>query len=233
MRRGTPRPPPTDLAARSLEDRLVAVHGEFWRISHEQAPLLDWSDNGEARFSRPGLSCKVLYLARTKETAFWERFGEELRDQPPDLRALSAKVLAERVWKTCRVDSARAFRCLDLRKSKTLRRLGADGATFFAPYTITQSWSAALMAHPAKLDGLVYTSRLDMPETCLALFSRPHLTATPGPFTVTPSPVRLLDDPELLALLVREKIALIRQADDSAPAIFAPQSENRRGSFNT
>jgi hypothetical protein len=207
--RGTPVLPPADLATRALTDCLVPVSGEFFRISHENAPLVDWSASDGARFSGPTLPCQVLYLAATKETCFWERFGEDLRDQPVDKRGLSAKLLAERVWKRVEIAPEAPARCLDLRDAETLRRLGADGGTFLAPYDVTQAWASALMAHPAGIDGLVYSSRLNTPEQCLALFDRPHFTATPASLSATVLPVRPIDDPELLAILARARIALL------------------------
>ncbi len=208
--RGTPARPPADLSSRDLTDRLVDVAGEFVRISHEKAPLLDWSDSDGARFSKPGLPCTVLYMANTKETCFWERFGEEIRDQPLDKRGISAKLLAERVWKSITIPPGNAARCLDLRDAETLRRIGADGGTFLATYDVTQAWAAALMGHPTGIDGLVYTSRLNTPESCVALFGRPRFLATPSPVGAAVLPVRPLDDPELLTLLARERIAVLR-----------------------
>jgi len=208
--RGTPARPPADLSSRDLTDLLVDVAGEFVRISHEKVPLLDWSDSAGARLSKPGPPCKVLYVANTKETCFWERFGEEIRDQALDKRGLSAKLLAERVWKQVAIETGNAARCLDLREAETLRRIGADGGTFFATYNVTQAWAEALMFHPAGIDGLVYTSRLNTPESCLALFSRPRFLSTPSPVGAAVLRVRPLDDPELLTLFARERIALLK-----------------------
>jgi hypothetical protein len=208
--RGTAALPPADLATRDLTDCLVPVSGEFFRISHENAPLVDWSASDGARFSGPTLPCKVLYLAATKETCFWERFGEDLRDQPVDKRAISAKLLAERVWKRVGIAPEAPAQCLDLRDAETLRRLGADGATFLAPYVVTQTWASALMAHPAGVEGLVYSSRLNTPEQCLALFDRPRFTATPSPVNASVLAVCPIDDPDLLAILARARIALLR-----------------------
>jgi hypothetical protein len=210
--RGNAKPPPADLAGRDLSDLIVEPRLSGWRISHGKAPLLDWSDNEEARFSRPDLPFKVLYLGMTKETCFWERFGEEIRDQALGSRALSERILAERVWKTWTVGARDRLRCLDLTKAETLRRLGADGSTFLSHYGITQARSKALMEHPAEIEGLIYNSRLNTPGPCLAIFDRPRLAAKPDLFSMAVSGVRPVADPELLALLLREQIALLRPA---------------------
>ena len=207
--RGTPARPPADLSSRDLTGLRVSVAGEFLRISHEKAPLLDWSNSDGARFSGPGLPCAVLYVAENKETCFWERFGEEIRDQPLEKRGVSEKILGERVWKSVTIAPGSAAQCLDLRDAETLRRIGADGATFFATYDVTQAWAEALMHHPAGIEGLIYTSRLNTPETCVALFGRPRFLAVPTPVSAAVLPVRPLDDPGLLTLFARERIALL------------------------
>jgi hypothetical protein len=208
--RGDAKPPPADLAGRDLGLHVVFVDTSGWRISHEEAPLVDWSASAEARFSHPDLPFKVLYLGMSKETCFWERFGEEIRDQAPGARAISRKLLAERVWKTWKIDGDDALRCLDLTDMTTLRAMGADAATFLSSYGITQAWSKALMEHPAGIDGLVYASRLNAPDRCHAIFARPPLAANPTLFALAVSAVRPIDDPELLALLLRENIGLPR-----------------------
>jgi hypothetical protein len=204
MSRGDPTPPPADLAERDLGDRIRLLRGAYWRFSHRNAPLIDWSDGAGARFSNPDLPCKVLYLAPFKVTAFWERFGEDLRDQDLTTRAISERILADRVWKAVRVKTG--LRIVDLTDNPTLRYLGADGATFFAAYEFTQRWAGALMSHPAAIDGIVYGSRLNPPKKCVALFERAH-SATALKISVRP-PLPL-DDPVILRILARERIRLV------------------------
>ena len=114
------------------------------------------------------------------------------------------------MWKREEIAPEAPAQCLDLREAETLRRLGADGGTFLAPYGVTQVWASALMAHPAGIDGLVYGSRLNTPEQCIALFDRPRFAATPSPVSASVLAVRPIDDPELLAILARARIALLK-----------------------
>ena len=210
--RGDARPPAADLAGRDLGAHIVRPDLAGWRISHEKAPLVDWSASCEARFSHPDHPFKVLYLGMSKETCFWERFGEDIRDQPLGARAVSAKILGERVWKSWKISTDDGLRCLDLSDMKTLRAIGADGATFLASYGITQAWSKALMEHPGRVEGLIYPSRLNAPDRCLAVFGRPELAAQPSLFSMAVSEPRPIDDPDLLSLLLREGIGLPRPA---------------------
>ena len=204
MSRGDPKFPPANLAARNLANHAKLLKGQYWRISHKNAPLIDWSDNAESRFSHPSLPCKVLYFASLKVTAFWERFGEDLRDQDPSTRAISEHLLAERVWKMLRCVSS--LRVIDLTDPATIREIGADGATFLGLYPFTQQWTKALMDHPFAIDGLIYSSRLNTPKKCVALFERSHSAAALKVSVKDPHPI---DDPIILEILTKERISLV------------------------
>jgi hypothetical protein len=203
MSRGDPRLPPPDLDKRDLGRLIVAPSELYWRISHKDAPLLDWSDNAESRFSNPALPFKVLYIAEERCTAFWERFGEDLVDQDPASRSLSDRMLRERVWKN--VFCSLPVRLLDLTGAETLREISADASTFLAPYPYTQKWAAALMAHPANIDGVIYASRLDTPKSCVALFSR----VSSEMVGVNQAEFLPINDPEIMRILSEENIALV------------------------
>ncbi|AHF94141.1 hypothetical protein OPIT5_06355 [Opitutaceae bacterium TAV5] len=207
-KRGDPRLPPADFSERDLGPVVEDWHGDFWRISHEDAPEADWSWSEEARFSRPDQPFGVLYIAERKETAFWERFGQELQDQPVKARSMPEKLLAERVWKRISIMDTNPLRVLDVRKASTLRAMAADDATFRAPYACTQAWAKAIMLHKDDLDGLVYTSRLNTPESCVALFDKPGVGS--GKLHITTGTGKLADDPEVLAILLQENIRLLR-----------------------
>jgi RES domain len=90
----------------------------------------------------------------------------------------------------------------------TLRKIGADAATFLAAYTITQQWAKQLMEHPANLDGFFYSSRLDGGRRCLAVFGRLPLFKSPATFQAK-ADGPLLEDLDLLVFLAREKVSII------------------------
>lgn len=207
--RGNPRPPPPGLGRRDLQRFLVPLEGDFWRLAHEKAPLLDYSDSAESRFGGPTLPTKVLYIAERKETCFWERFGQALLDQEPNFRGLPSRMLTERVWKKIGIKRAAGIQCLDLTQVGALRAMSADVATFLAPYPITHAWAEELMKHPSGIGCLRYQSRLDNPSTCLALFERAAPAVTPN-FQAAVDPLRPSDDPEIVGLLLREGISLLK-----------------------
>lgn len=204
MGRGDPRLPPGDLAARKLDGVIRPLFGKFWRISRAGDPLIDWSGKPGARFSHPSLPNRVLYVSPRKATAFWERFGDEILDQMPGSCAISERLLSERIWKTVTVTAR--LRALDLTDVATLRRIGADGATFLAPYPITRQWAACFMTHPSAIDAVLYASRLDSRQKCVAIFERPNTVAALGVRQSGPPPV---DDSEVLSILAKHGVSLV------------------------
>ena len=203
--RGSPRPPPADFATRTLPS--VRASGVFFRCAAKSRPLVDWDARVTSRFSHPSMSFPVLYLAEGKLTSFWECFGDELNDQPEDDKALYEKThLDPRRW--VRFNLRPALRVIDVTKVATLRRMGADASTFLAEYVVTQKWADALMAHPAKLDGFYYGSRLDSGKRCLAVFGRPNLQATPARLRARTNGA-LLQDLNFLAFLARYGVSVI------------------------
>jgi hypothetical protein len=170
--------------------------------------MVDWSDKKDSRFSNPALPFKVLYLAPSKITGFWERFGEELRDQEPDCRFLSKAEIAERVWKQCSLTVTQPARLLDVRSAEVLRTLGADASTFLSTYDVTQAWAEALMNHPSDIDGIIYNSRLDAPKECVAVFGKPRFVSDPNFLSVKLSPPHPITDTALIAALFAADVDL-------------------------
>ena len=203
--RGSPQLPAGDFAQRPLP--LLEARGEFYRCAAVKRPWLDWNARATSRFSHPTLPYPVLYLTEDKFTGFWECFGDELNDQPPGQKALSAnRHLASRQW--LRFEIAPALRVIDTTQPDTLRALGADGATFLAEYAVTRQWAEALMRHPAQIDGFYYRSRLDSGQRCLAVFGRAHLLHARKRFQPNKTGA-LLQDLGLLLFLAAEDIALL------------------------
>jgi hypothetical protein len=205
LTRGTPRPPPTDFATRTLP--AIRASGVFFRCANTSRPLVDWDARDTSRFSGPSLLFPVLYLSERKLTGFWECFGDELNDQPEGEKALYRKThLEPRHW--FRFNIKRSLRVIDATDVATLRAIGADAGTFLAGYAITQKWADALMQHPTKLDGFYYSSRLDGGRRCLAVFGRPHLKSLPGRFGAKASG-SLLKDVRFLLFLAERGVAVI------------------------
>jgi hypothetical protein len=205
LTRGTPKAPSPVFNKRALPT--LTANGEFYRCAAKTRPLVDWDSRETSRFSHPSLPFPVLYLSEDKLTGFWECFGDELNDQPQDDKALyKTRHLEPRQWVRFQIDAK--LHVIDVTDVSTLRKIGADAATFLADYTITQKWAKQLMEHPAGLDGFFYRSRLDGGKRCLAVFGRPHLRSSPGLFQAK-SDGPLLEDLDLLLFLARERVSII------------------------
>jgi hypothetical protein len=117
------------------------------------------------RFDAPGGEFRVCYLALSPEAAFAETFlrnpGRRLLDQSTvEQRSLSELAT------TRPLAVARLF-------GPELARLGATAEVTHGPdYENARRWSSALWLHPMAPDGILYKSRHDDDELCLALFDR-------------------------------------------------------------
>jgi hypothetical protein len=178
--------PPTDLHQQPLPTR--TTDGPWFRV-HKQAR--DPAHFGRAtrfRFDDPAGDFGVLYLASCPRGAFIETFGHSTAGAP---RVVTAHALKARLLS--RVDFEPTLRLVDL-TGAGLARVGADARLCTGDYRVAQRWSAALAAHPATPDGLLYRSRHDPSRLCAAVFERAsdRLTSTPVGCLMAPPHQRLL-----------------------------------------
>jgi hypothetical protein len=162
--RGEPKPPKADLSRTRVLSTL-RMEATYYRCAFKGRPLVDWDDRADSRFSHPDLRYPILYLAPSKETAFWECFGDDLNDQLDDERILYQDKIEPRQWVEFVVPSLQIF---DSSDPESLRSAGTDISSFMAPYPITQAWSAFLVT--TSVQGIAYRSRLDSNQICLAIF---------------------------------------------------------------
>lgn len=170
MARGpSPLPaPPADLAGRVLPLLRLAAGSPLFRIHPaERAPLFFGPAPGAppgGRFDSPSGRFRVLYAARSLPGAIAETL---LR--MPERRRVSPARVAERAL--ARLKPTARLELVDL-AGPGLSRLGLDARIASGPYEPAGAWAEALHAHPAAPDGLVYPSRLDPSQHCVALFDR-------------------------------------------------------------
>lgn len=190
--------PPDDLPGRPLDLEAVAAGATLWRI-HAARHDARWFGPAPGappanRFDAPDGGFRVCYLGCTPEAAFAETF---LRTPVP--RLVAASVLATRCLTPLTV--ARPLRLARLHGA-ALGRLGATAEVAHGrDYACARAWSAALHAHPDAPDGLLYPSRHDDGERCVALFDR--AADALGEAGGVPS---LLGDARLPALLDRWRL---------------------------
>jgi len=208
--RGQPHAPPHAAEFAKCAPDLVSAYPSKWMrlAAVARRNPYDWDDRAVSRFSHPSHPFKILYLADSKETAFWEVFGAAIEDMPVDNRSLSKKAqLSTRRWVEFRVEHV--LRLIDVTQEKTLHDLRSNAGTWLAPYKHCQAWARALMDHPRKFDGFIYQAcRRGATGRCLALFSRPdEATMETLVRPTTPSGgASVLTDPDVLRLLIQNEI---------------------------
>ena len=200
--RGDPKPPPADLDKSKITRTPWPAGKRFYRCADKSRPLVDWDARARSRFSHPSLPFPVLYLAPSKEVAFLECYGDEINDQLTELRLVSKAQVEARQWIEFDVPALSLF---DTSSAPSLRSARTDISSFLAHYSVTQAWSKVLMETP--VDGIIYRSRHDANQLCLAIFGT---AALQKPNTI---PARIAGEPaedkSFLAKLLEQNIGVL------------------------
>ena len=178
--------PPADLSVRDLPIRVVAAGEPLYRVhrSHHD-PIFFGPGAGNPpayRFDSISGRFGVLYVAPGPDAAMIET----LLRQPQRL-TVDYSEIRDRSLSTLRAD-----RDLSLVSAtgNDLSRLGTTAALSTGPYDPCGAWSDALFDHPAVPDGILFCSRHNPDELCIALFERKDLafvisSTTPLPAVLT------------------------------------------------
>jgi hypothetical protein len=117
----------------------------------------------------------VLYVGLSLAAALVETLARN-----PARRMVGYADIAARA--SCVIRSGRDLRIVRLHGSG-LQQVGCDNAVSTGPYDACGAWADALWEHSERPDGLVYQSRHDSGELCIALFERTDLKLTADPQT--------------------------------------------------
>jgi hypothetical protein len=165
--------PPADLATRRLPIVELPAGTALRRIHRTANPPIHCSA-GPGRFDSPAGRFGVLYAARGFDGAFAETILRNPARRLVSLREIEARSLAVLALGT-------TVRLVDL-TGPGLSALGLDARFLSGPYDPCGAWAEALAAHAAAPGGILYPSRFDPSEHCVALFDRPApLLAPRGP----------------------------------------------------
>ena len=167
--------PPADINSRDLDIALVSP-ASLCRVSRHNTGEPHFGRTGDCRFddAQPNITKRfgTCYLGFSLTVAFAESV---LHNLEPDADGFSVP--------TSEVSSRFALSFKSLRKGTTLKlaklygtallRLGGNGElSGTSNYTLPQARAAALVAHPAKIDGLIYMSRRVDDSLAVVLFER-------------------------------------------------------------
>ncbi len=159
-------PPPTDLSSRTARlitlERGVILH-RFYTKPFEPI-FFDTRPTG--RFNAPDASFGALYAAEHPDGGFVETF---LRT--PGRRMVDMALVQSKGYVQLEVGRPLTLAHMD---GPGLAILGATATVTHGdvPYDVAQDWAKALYDHPARYDGIAYSSRHDPFETCYAIFNR-------------------------------------------------------------
>jgi hypothetical protein len=155
-----PSPPGTlvdlDLPTIDASESFVRIH----RLEHDPA---FWGRTGNNRFDSRTGDYGVLYAAETFDGAFIETFGD-VSPRTISVNSLTVRGVAS-------VSPQKTLRLVDL-AGAGLSQLGLDARICTDDHALSQEWSAALWAHPARPDGIWYAARHDAEQRSVALFDR-------------------------------------------------------------
>ena len=171
MTRGPADPlpaPPPDLAARPLVLRRLSAGSTLFRIHALSRGAIHYSPGrGKpplGRFDAASGRFGVLYAA----TDFDGAFAETLLRQP-GRSLVSLSEIRARAVSTLTLERETALADLT---GAGLSRHGLDARFQSGPFERCGQWADALFDHPARPAGLLYPSRFDPSQGCVALFQR-------------------------------------------------------------
>jgi hypothetical protein len=153
------------------------------------------------RFNAPDGEFAVLYAALRTDGSFIETFCRTLAAQPP---LITARQLDGRALSV--LTPSEPLRLVDL-TGPGLAALGIDNRiSTSGDYALVQRWAKWFWSHPDQVHGLLYRSRHDPGEHCVALFSgrsTPAAAALANPLS-TPSFAA-----ELARLVAKYEVAIL------------------------
>ena len=171
MTRGPTGPapaPPADLHARTLPLAIWNAGSKVIRVHRTRLGPIHFSGGAGkpplGRWDSPSGTFGVLYAAR----AFAGAFAETVLRNPALLLVSLAEIEA-RALSVLSITAA--IRLVDL-TGPGLSQLGLDVRILSGPYDVCGAWSDALHGHPQAPAGILYPSRFDPAQVCLALFDR-------------------------------------------------------------
>ena len=166
--------PPANFGSSDLDTVSVAA-GERWgRIYQGRfSDPLGYGKSG-SRFSDPRRRIAenrfgVLYLGRTLKVCFVEAVLRDDRDAVVGDLVMDELELTARRY--AEIEIAQPLTLLDLRNDARLRQGVPSDVVGGKAHSLARRWSGAFQGHPARIDGLLYPSRLNGVEN-IALYER-------------------------------------------------------------
>lgn len=161
--------PPADLNAKTLPIVKIDAGAYLYRVHRSvHDPIFFGPGAGNQpsfRFDSAKSLFGVLYVASKPDAALIETLLRNparltVSSREIDIRSLSV------------LELGRDINLVDATGSG-LSKIGVTAALFTGPYDVCGVWADALYSHPDHVDGLLFPSRHNPAEECIALFERP------------------------------------------------------------
>jgi hypothetical protein len=163
--------PSPDFSELPLKVRRVSVTA-LKRIGRHDSGEPYFGRHAANRFDDPDKRFGTCYCGRQLDTAIAETV---LHDEVPEkgrFRIRQEDIEARYLVTFAAGDDDGVLRLADL-TGPHLKRLGGDNSlSAEQPYDVPQTWSAAVHAHPAKVDGFLYVSRQLNDKKAVVVFDR-------------------------------------------------------------
>jgi len=157
-----PGPPATSAACNPF----VLKTAQYWfRIYDLACDPLYFGKAGNYRFDSPSGKYGALYAGADEYCAFIETFGQNL-----GARIITRVELGRRGLVT--ISIKRPLRLVDLVRSGSLARIGADSRLFAGEHDVAQRWAEYFHTHTNNYDGIYYPARHDPTRPACALYDR-------------------------------------------------------------
>lgn len=164
--------PPSDLPVRDLPIAEVAAGTPLYRVHRTALPPVFFGPGvGRPpvfRFDPASGRFGILYAALGPDAAMIETLLRQ-----PQRRTVDWNEIAQRSLTILSAD--RPMRLVSA-LGPNLSRLGTTAALSTGPYEPCAVWSDALFDHPEAPDGILYASRHNPDESCIALFEKRSAT---------------------------------------------------------
>jgi hypothetical protein len=166
---GAAGPPPTWLASTSPPIEIIDAGTKLFRVHRKTLDPIFYGPGPGApptfRFDSASGRFGVLYIALAPAGAIVETLLRSPERHSIAMDAIAARALSVLTCET-------GLRLVPLSGSN-LQKLGVDNSITTGPYGPCGLWSDALFDHRDAPDGVIYPSRHNPDERCIALFERP------------------------------------------------------------
>lgn len=166
-------PPPADFCELPLHIKKLAA-SSLKRIGRRSAGEPYFGRHAVNRFDDPGKRFGTCYCGLQLDTAIAESVLHDELPEKGQFRIRREEIETRFLVSFAAVPDCAMLRLADLTGTRLKRLGGNNSLSADYPYDVSQQWAAAVHAHPAQVDGLLFVSRQLNDKRAVVLFDRAH-----------------------------------------------------------